>query len=343
LYFACGEPWVIVSLGRLGRDPWANPMLRLRRFRNDDPPKLAAVWNDAFTGRGSYPLRSLAPLERCIFSKPYFDPAGFLVAEWDREVVGFAHAGFGPNADETAIDPTRGVLCTIAVRSSHRGRGIGSELLRNAELYLATHGTRTIHAGPVWPLSPFDFGLYGGSDLPGFLLSDAAAGPFLEAHGYQGAQTTLVLQRRLEQPVTIADPRFVALRRRYEVKLMPRASLGTWWQEAVLGLIEPVEFRLEDKLSNLPVARTLVWEMEGYSWRWNHPAVGLLEIQVRTDLRRQGLAKFLLTQMLRGLQEQYFGIVEVQTPERNPTALALFKSLGFEQVDVGRVYRRDVT
>jgi ribosomal protein S18 acetylase RimI-like enzyme len=66
------------------------------------------------------------------------------------------------------------------------------------------------------------------------------------------------------------------------------------------------------------------------------------DVQVRSDLRRQGLAKFLLTQVVRGLQEQYFGIMEVQTPDDNPSGLALFQALGFEPVDQGRVFRREV-
>jgi ribosomal protein S18 acetylase RimI-like enzyme len=45
---------------------------------------------------------------------------------------------------------------------------------------------------------------------------------------------------------------------------------------------------------------------------------------------------------MRNLQEQYFGIVEVQVPETNQPALALFRALEFEQVDVGRTYRRAV-
>src|SRR5437763_1557139 len=125
-------------------------MSRLRCFHNDDPPKLAAIWNEAFAARGTYPLRSVAPLERCVFSKPYFDPAGLIVAEDGGEPVGFTHAGFGPTDDESDIDPTRGVLCLMAVRSSHRRRGVGADLLRAAEEYLGGKGTRTIVAGPHW-------------------------------------------------------------------------------------------------------------------------------------------------------------------------------------------------
>ena len=256
--------------------------------------------------------------------------------------VGFVHAGFGPTDDESRIDTTRGVVCAVAVRSSHRRAGVGSALLAAAESFLAARGTKSVHAGPRWPRCPFYFGLYGGSSMPGFLDSDAALGPFLVRHGYGAGESTLVLQRRLEKPFPPADVRFVAARRRFDIRLMPQMSIGSWWQECVYGLLEPVEFRLEEKGSGMPAARALLWEMEGHSGRWGCPSAGLLETQVRSDLRRQGLAKFLLTQILRRLQEEYFGIAEVQIPEQSETALALVRSLGFEQVDTGRVYIKDL-
>jgi ribosomal protein S18 acetylase RimI-like enzyme len=317
-------------------------MVRIRNFRNDDPPALVALWNDALPGRSTYTLRAPGPLERFVMSKPYFDPAGLFIAEEDGAVVGFAHAGFGPNDDESALDPSRGVLCAIAVRSSHRRRGIGGELLRKSQEYLVARGSQVLHAGPHWPLCPFYFGLYGGSDMCGFLMSDASAAPFLEHYGYQVVRTTVVLQRRLDRAFVAADARFMNLRRRFDVRLIQRTVLGTWWQECVAGLLDAVEFRLEDRTTGQPVARAPIWEMEGYGCHWNAPVAGVTDVQVRSDLRRQGLAKFLLTQMIRSLQEQYFGVIEVQTPEDNPTGLALFQSLGFEQVDLGRVYRREM-
>ncbi len=317
-------------------------MLLTRLFRNDDVPALAAVWNDTATGRGAYSLRGVSPMERAVFSKPYFDPAGLIVGEVDGEVAGFAHAGFGPNADETALDRTKGVVLAVAVCPRFRRRGFGMELLQRAESYLFTHGCRVAHAGPTRSLNPFYFGLYGGSDAPGFLFSDHAAGPFFENAGYTGVETTLVFQRKLDRPLQSSDSRFLAIRRRHDAQLVLRPSIGTWWSECVLGLIEPVEFRLEDKTSGAPVARASAWEMEGYSLRWNLPAVGLLDIHVRSDLRRQGLAKYLLTQLVRNLQEQYFGILEVQVPETNQPAIALFRQLDFEQIDVGRSYSRDL-
>ena len=94
---------------------------------------------------------------------------------------------------------------------------------------------------------PFYLGLYGGSDLPGFLASDADAEPFLTRQGYRVADTTLVLHRRLDKPLTLADPRFAACRRQYEVRMAPRGKGGTWWREGVLGPVELLEFHLTEK------------------------------------------------------------------------------------------------
>ena len=116
------------------------------------------------------------------------------------------------------------------------------------------------------------------------------------------------------------DPRFLALRRRYDVQLLPHAEISSWWQDAVLGpQFDPVEFRLTDKLSGIPAARALVWEMTGVRPP-GHAAAGLLDVQVRADVRRQGLARFLVAQLLRYIHDQYFKLAQVHVPELNHAA-----------------------
>lgn len=315
-------------------------MIQYRGFRNTDPPSLVEIWNDCFTSRGAARLRHAILLERHVFAKPYFDPEGLIVAVEDGIPIGFVHAGFGPNQRETLLSRSTGVVCLLGVREAFRRRGIGSELIERAEAYLKKQGAQTIHAGIMRPISPFYFGIYGGSDLPGLLASDQAAAPFLEMHRYRAVETSLVFQRHLEQPVNIPDARFANLRRRFDVRILPRIAVSTWWQEAVLGLVEPVEFRLEEKLTGKSVARATAWEMEAFSCTWNQPAVGILDIQVHEDLRRQGLGKFLLAQLLRYLQDQYFGLCEVQAVDNNSAAARLFHSVGFGQVDVGRFFKK---
>jgi ribosomal protein S18 acetylase RimI-like enzyme len=315
-------------------------VVQYRTFRNDDPPGLALIWNEAFTGRGEVRLRHSSPLENYVFSKAYFDPAGLTVAMDGNEAVGFAHAGFGPTADYSALSLDAGVTCLLGVRPAYRRRGIGSELLRHCETYLTSRGAKALYAGPMTPLNPFYFGLYGGSELPGFLASDTTAEPFLLRHGYQPQDTCFVFQRGLTLPVNVVDGRFPALRKNYEVRIVPRSGPGSWWEECTLGPVEVVEFNLQDKTTQRVVAQTSVWEMDLFSWRWSQPAVGILDVEVLPELRRQGLAKFLLSQMLRYLQEQYFGLTEVHITDQNPAAVKLFQSLGFEQVDIGRHYKK---
>jgi ribosomal protein S18 acetylase RimI-like enzyme len=312
---------------------------RFRTFRNGDPPGLLRIWNEAFSGRGSVPLRSTSLLEYFLLAKPYFDPAGLLVAEDDGDLVGCGLCGFAPNATGTALDFGSGILCLLGVLPSHRHRGIGTELLRLCEAYLRQRGAKVLLAGPRAPNNPFTFGIYGGSQSPGFLDSDGA-GPFFERRGYRAAETTLVMQRHLDRPFNVIDGRFPALRKRFEVRQLQRRGTGSWYVEGVRGPLEVEAFRVEERGTNHVAGQVLVWEMEPYSQRWNEHAVGVLHVRIEEPFRRQGAARLLLGNVLRFYHDQYFTLVEAQVPAVDTGALGLFRGLGFQQIDTGRVYRR---
>ena len=316
-------------------------MVNYRYFRNTDPPALAAVWNEALTGRGAVRLRGTSPLEGCVFAKPYFDPAGLFLAEHEGTCVGFGHAGFGANPDEKVLATAAGVTCMLAVRPAFRRRGIGSALLGLCESYLRDRGARDLYAGAHRPLDPFYLGLYGGSELPGVLDSDADARAFLLKKGYVDQRKTLVLHRRLSQPIRVLDARAAAYRQRFDLQVdTPKASQFSWWQNCVFGLMEPLIFALIDRQTAASAASVLVYEMEGFSWRWGQPAVGVVNLHVSPELRRQGLGRFLLAQALRYVQDQCFEVAEVQAPEDDLAAIRLCQGLGFAPVDTGRLYQR---
>ena len=317
-------------------------MIHYRSFRNTDPPVVAAIWNECLTGRGSYPLRIVGALERSVFGKPYFDPKGMILAFDDSTPLGFVHAGFGPNADQNDVDRRVGVISLMATRPSFRHRGVGKELLRLCEEYLRSKGAERIHAGPARPNNPYYFGLYGGSDAPGVLISDPLMGKFFVKHGYVEKERHVVMQRRLENPISVADPRFPQLRKRFDVTIQPRTGLGSWWQESVLGPVDPVELRVEDRATRQNVGRALLWEMEGFSYRWNSPAAGILELNIREDHRRAGLGRYFLANLLRYLQEQYFGICECQAAASNISARRLLETMAFTPVDEGVVYVKEM-
>src|SRR5262249_494773 len=73
------------------------------------------------------------------------------------------------------------------------------------------------------------------------------------------------------------------------------------------------------------------------------PTAGVLDLQVREGLRRQGLGRYLLTMLLRHLQEQQAAAVEIQVSERNTAAVNLLRGLAFDQVDIGRAFRPERT
>jgi ribosomal protein S18 acetylase RimI-like enzyme len=312
-----------------------------RTFRNTDPPGLMEVWNQAFKGRGAVPLTHASLLESHVFAKPYFDPAGLIIAHDGGRVIGFCHGGFGPNADESGLALEKGVVALVAVAPAYQRQGVGSELLRRCEDYLRGRGARVLYGGSTTDWNPFYEGLYGGSESAGFLASDPAAAPFLERHGYRPWKVYPVLQRRLAGSVSIADGRFAGLRRRFELGVSPRRGVSSWWRECVLGPLELIDFRLEEKVNGNVAARLSVWEMEGYGRLWGESAVGLVELEVRPDLRRQGLARFLLAQTFRYLQDQYFSLVEAEVAEDDEAACGAFRGVGFAQVDTGHIYRKE--
>lgn len=318
-------------------------MIVYRAYRNTDPPGLADVWNESATGRGAIPIRNPALLERWTFSKPYFEAPALIVAEdvaesGERTIVGFALSAFAPNAEHSQLDTSHGIICCVVVRPGHRKRGIGRELVARSEAYLTERGATSTVFGSQWPLNPHLFGLYGGSNSPGVLESDADAKPFLARCGYQPADSVIVFQRQLDQPFSIVDTRVPLLRRRYDIQLLKSAAIASWWQECIWNTLEPAEFRVIDKLTGIPAARAIAWELEGFGWRWNAPSAGIIDVQVRPDLRKQGIAKMLVFHIMKFLQDQFFGLVELQVRSDDPAAVGLCKGLGFEQVDVGHVY-----
>jgi ribosomal protein S18 acetylase RimI-like enzyme len=317
----------------------AHLVIHYRTFRNPDPPALVAVWNGSLSGRGAVPIRMATLLEYFTFAKPYFDPEGLILAFDDGRPVGFAHAGFAPNADGSGVDRQVGVLCTLGVLPDHRGKGVGSELLRRAEDYLKRRGARELLAGPQAPRNPYTFGLYGGARSPGFLDSDAQARPFLEGRGYHVRESALVFQRALDRVNVPADPRFLGHRQHYEILATPHHA-GSWWEESVLGPVDLVEYRLQEKGTGRVAARATLWEMDTFNQYWGENGVGIVDLDVAPDLRRQGLAKFLLSQVLRHLHEQFFSLVEVHAPEANEPAVNLLRGLGFQHVDTGRLFAR---
>ena len=136
-----------------------------------------------------------------------------------------------------------------------------------------------------------------------------------------------------------ADPRFQAIRQRYDIVATPYSNAG-WWRECILGPVEALEYRLQDKQTEQIAARAVMWDMETFSQAWNESCVGLIDLQVKPAFRRQGMARYLLAQVLRYLRQQPFQLFEAQADLDNEPMLNLLRGLEFQQIDAGHSFRR---
>ncbi|MEM1061754.1 MAG: GNAT family N-acetyltransferase [Planctomycetota bacterium] len=315
-------------------------LISYRTFSNADPPRLVDLWHACQLGRGAATGFSTDAFEFFNFSQRYFDRRGLIVAtNGSQDLVGMAHAGFGPNAEKNATDHGKGVICATLVRPEYRRQGVGRELVGRAETYLHQSGATAVLAGPAAPYDPFYVGIYGGSRPTGFLESDADASPFFGALGYEAVERYAVLQR----PLTGKDPvnfRLATLRRKTELVVDVRPRKPNWWWVTRYGRMETLRFVLRGKAGGPTYAAVTVVGLDLYLPRWRERVIGMLDVEVVREHRRKGYGQMLIAEVCRRLREELINLAEVHVSEANAAGLRLFQSVGFKPVDAGVVYRK---
>jgi ribosomal protein S18 acetylase RimI-like enzyme len=315
-------------------------VISYRAFRNTDPPGLAEVWRSQTTHGGIMQPMSATVLERYVLSRPIFDPQGLTVATEGDAIVGFAHAGFGPNEDRSALSTQRGVTSVLMWRQQ-ADPATGMELLARSEAYLRARGATELVGGGAYPLVPFYYGLYGGSELSGVLENDRRARQAFEQHGYREASQFLVLRRELAGFRPAVDRQQMQIHRQTTLETVVDAPTTNWWDSIIFEPFERTQCYLQPRGGCAPAASVHFWNMETMSSTLGVHAVGIVGTHVTESQRRQGLAKYLLGEALRQLHAQGVALAEVHVGENNPAALALFCGLGFVQVDRGIVYSKE--
>jgi GNAT superfamily N-acetyltransferase len=330
---------------RLGYDvrigtPRCCTVYHFRPFRNSDPPLLAEIWRDQPPQRGLMQPVTAGILEQLVFSKPYFDPAGLIVAFEADTAAGFVHAGFGANDEQTGLSTEAGTTYQLMLRAAHRNDALADDLLSRAEAYLRQRGTQVIYGGGIRPLDAFYLGLYGGSELPGVLASDPVFGAACLRNGYREVDRVIVMQLDLADyrpPVTRAQRQ---LRRELAIHEVYAPSARCWWESCTAGDSDRLRLSLTAVGSNEPLASVDFWDIEPLATSWGVPTVGMLDLEVAATRRRQGLATFILSEAFTRLRNRGVVRIEAQTMQSNEPALALYERLGFARVDEGVVYRK---
>jgi len=234
-------------------------MIEYRSFRNDDPPRLADVWRAADLGPCGFQPMTAAWLESCVFSKPYFDREGLVVALDGERMVGFAHAGFGPNAEHTAISTATGTTMLVVVAAHDHQEEVGSALLARCEDYLLRRGAVTIMGGGTPDVGGFYLGLYGGATLPGILDSSPAMQGVFRRAGYLEADRIAVMRRPLagfRPPVGRAQ---LAIRRSTQMRVIDEPARRDWWEAATTTGISLRRYELRDEAA-APLGSATFWD-----------------------------------------------------------------------------------
>ena len=256
-------------------------------------------------------------LEQIVFARLYFDYAGLVLAHDDGRPVGFAHAGFGPNADESWISEETGVTCLVVTDPRSAEAEVADGLLERCEAYLRGRGAKNILRRRPGPLCPFYQGLYGGSVLPGVLDSDTVVRGVLAARGYREVERTVLLRRELGGFESQVDRQQMQVRRQMQVEVTTDAPTRTWWEACTVGEFDLTRFDLVVRGGGAAVATALFRSMEPSGTTGVGRAAGLLNLAVEPAYQRRGLATFLLNEALRQFLRQ--GILSVERRPAKPT------------------------
>lgn len=315
-------------------------MVEYRPFTNIDPPSMVALWHECHLGRGAAAGFSADALERLVFAQPYFDPNGLILALEDDRLVGAVHAGFGPNAELTALDKTRGLICHLMVSPKARAAGIGTELLRRGEEYLHQFGAKEIHAGPAPDEAPFYVGLYGGTAPVGFLESDPVAAQFFSSHGYAPGEKYLIYQRDLNTDKEPINFRVNSLKRKMALSLSEPLDQPNWWWVTRLGRLDTLRFALVPKSGGSEVATVTIVGLDLYISTWNQRAIGLVDLSLANGETNDQYRQILISLACQRLKEELITKVEIHCSETDKAIADMAVSTGFSLVDTGIVYTK---
>jgi len=320
-------------------------------FGLDALPKLVSFWNSVFRKkRNFYPVDKELFMQRIINQEP-FDLKGFMVAMAGEKVIGIVHALKSAPSSYFVYRENRcwknGVIAVIVVDPNYQNSGIGSELLRRAEDYLAKYLNRDsyIYIGDYWvplyhtlegPRQPF----WGDSEMIGIDEEDQYFIEFLKKRGYkpvldEGREVTMVARLGNRDLPDRPDLRSLKLR---EVEVSEwkgwNGKIG-WYPEPesegtgyIYGRFGPyvhtvIAFARKD---------TIVSHLEWYPMR-KEKTVALLDFLVANEDRGHGLGSYLLNKALWTMVQQGYDTVELHTStKRNAKAFDMYKRRGFRVV-----------
>ncbi|MBP86500.1 MAG: hypothetical protein CMJ64_07280 [Planctomycetaceae bacterium] len=319
-------------------------MILYRPFLNSDPPAIAEIWRSQHPSPGLMQTMTAATLDECVFSKPYFDRAGLILAIEDDKPIGFVHAGFGPTDDGSELDETLGVTSLLLGSPHPQAPRIAVDLLAASEDYLRSRGAAVLHGGGTAQLGPFYFGLYGGSGLPGVLATDQGMLDVFEQAGYERELYCEVQRRDLAGFRPPMDRHLMQVRREFQLGQADDPLPTDWWDGCAFGHTDRLRFLLTSKSGDgadeAAAAKASFWDIEPLASSWGVHAMGLVDFQIEQEIGTPAVATFFLGEILRQLASYGTTLVEIQVASRQTLLSEACQQLGFELHDRGFCFHK---
>ncbi|MBL8820024.1 MAG: GNAT family N-acetyltransferase [Planctomyces sp.] len=301
------------------------------------------LWHSCNLGPSAAEGFSTDILELFTFSLPFFDRKGLILAFDDEKPVGFVHAGFAPTADLSGLDYRQGTLAALMVLPAYRRKGIGSQLVRLAEQYLAEKGAAVVEAGGGREKNGFYVGMYGGLQPSGFSESSAAWDTFFSRLGYSPGSRTIVVRRDLFKSRDPVNARLIRNRRQVNLVITDRPSGQPWWWFVRFGHLDSLRFELEERASRKIVASGQIIGMDVFIPKWGVRSVGIRDVFVPESERRHGYALALVLEICRRLRDEAVQLIEAHVDAESQGGLDLFTSANFEPVEHLLTFRRTLS
>jgi len=314
--------------------------VQYRSFHNSDPPRLHQLWHACALGRNAAEGFSCDVFELFACSQPYFDRNGLILAFDGNRAVGFVHASFAPNEQESGLDKRQGILSALMVHPDYRRQKIGSELVRRAEEYLRSQGAETNEAGGGLNRNGFYCGLYGGLEPSGFSGSAAAWPEFFASCGYGPGAETYVMRRDLLQSRDPVNAKLLRHRRHLNLVITDRPARESWWWFVRFGHLDSLRFELQEKDDGRVVASGQIIGMDLFIPKWGVRGVAIRSVFVPESHRRHGLAQALVLEICRRLRGESVQLVEAHVASDDRAAIDLFTSAKFELNDRLLTFRK---
>lgn len=137
--------------------------------------------------------------------------------------------------------------------------------------------------------------------------------------------------------------RLTMIRRKWELLRSDLPKPCPWWWCARYGRLDSCYCQLIPRGGGTPVAGLTVVGLGLYAHTWHEQAIGISDLWVTEDQRRQGYGQTLLVEVIKWLRQEVVTAITANIPESDAAAQAVFRTSGFQTIDRGVVYRAQRT